>query len=605
MKLLEHFHELSIYPKNAKKLKGLILQLAVQGKLTAEWRKDNPDVEPASALLEKIKAEKAQLIKEKKIRKEQPLLEITGNEIPYKLPDSWAWCRLRDLVSILGDGIHGTPEYTLNGPVYFVNGNNLTDGIIEIKSHTKTVSIEECLKHKRELNDRTVLVSINGTIGNTALYNSEKVMLGKSACYFNLLSELNKEYIRQLIKTKYFLDYAFDSATGTTIKNVSLRTMREFIVPLPPISEQKAIVTIVEQLFKEVEQLEQLTVERIELKEKLAISALNQISIGDTRKEWAFLQQHFTSFFNEESNIKKLRETILQLAVQGKLTDHWRKANPELIKGEHSAKALLEQIKKEKAALLVQGKIKKEKPMPPILEDDIPYKLPDEWVWCRLREITKLITKGSSPKWQGVQYVEQNDKGILFITSENVGCYNLLMDKRKYVESKFNKIEPRSILQKDDILMNIVGGSIGRTAIFDLNEVANINQAVTIIRLIPGVNYQYFLHFFNSPICVEYMYDKQVDNARPNLSMGNIAKFKIPLPTLNEQKAIVEKVNTLMTLCDSLEQQVKQSNEDVEQLMKAVLREVFEGEYKEVKELSQTEVVSGMAAEAEIGYGDE
>ena len=126
--------------------------------------------------------------------------------------------------------------------------------------------------------------------------------------------------------------------------------------------------------------------------------------------------------------------------------------------------------------------------------------------------------------------------------------------------------------------MNIVGGSIGRTAIYDIDDLANINQAVTIIRLLNECNYTYFLHFFNSPICISYMYDKQVDNARPNLSMGNISKFMMPLPPLKEQQAIVEKVNSLMSLCDKLEQQVDNSQTQVEQLMQSCLKEVFEQE---------------------------
>ena len=193
-----------------------------------------------------------------------------------------------------------------------------------------------------------------------------------------------------------------------------------------------------------------------------------------------------------------------------------------------------------------------------------------------MEEVTEIITKGSSPKWQGVQYVDEG-QGILFVTSENVGNYEMLLTKRKYVEPKFNEIEPRSILKKNDILMNIVGGSIGRTAIYNIDDLANINQAVTIIRLM-SLNYHwYFLHFFNSPTCISYMYDKQVDNARPNLSMGNIAKFLMPFPSLEEQKAIVEKVNALMGLCDALEQEITKNNTQVQDLMRSSLREVLEG----------------------------
>lgn len=200
-----------------------------------------------------------------------------------------------------------------------------------------------------------------------------------------------------------------------------------------------------------------------------------------------------------------------------------------------------------------EGRIKKQKPLPPISDDEKPFELPEGWEWCRLETITELITKGSSPKWQGVSYTD-NPNDVLFITSENVGSFKILLDSEKYVEKKFNEIEPRSILTHNDILMNIVGASIGRTAIFNMNRNANINQAVCLIRVINNsMLLSYLLNFFNSDICLSYMFDKQVDNARANLSMGNIAKFVLPIPPLNEQKRIVEHIDNLMSICDKLQ----------------------------------------------------
>ncbi|WP_261887500.1 restriction endonuclease subunit S [Vibrio aerogenes] len=249
--------------------------------------------------------------------------------------------------------------------------------------------------------------------------------------------------------------------------------------------------------------------------------------------------------------IKKLRELILELAVRGKLVPQDPNDEP--------ASALLERIEKEKAQLVKDNKIKKPKKLPNISEKDIPFKLPKGWCFSRLESICELITKGSSPKWQGVSYTE-NPEDILFVTSENVGAFELLLDKKKYVEQKFNEIEPRSILRKDDFLMNIVGASIGRTALYNIDDIANINQAVCLIRSFPQqVSSGFFLTFFNSNTCVSYMYDKQVDNARPNLSMGNISKFVIPIPPLKEQHRIVAKVDELMKLCDQLEQQTEAS----------------------------------------------
>lgn len=233
------------------KIKQSILQHAVQGKLVSQ----NFDDEPASELLKRIKAEKEQLIKDGKIKKEKPLPPITEDEIPYELPQGWEWVRLSQITSIIGDGIHGTPEYTLNTEYYFINGNNLNNGIIEIKDNTKTVSETEYLKYKKDLTERTVLVSINGTLGNVAFYNNEKVMLGKSACYLNLLVDINKAYIKLFLNSDYFLTYADNKATGTTIKNVSLKAMNDLLIPLPPIVEQQRIVTKVEELLSIVESL--------------------------------------------------------------------------------------------------------------------------------------------------------------------------------------------------------------------------------------------------------------------------------------------------------------------------------------------------------------
>ena len=231
--------------KFPEQIKKSVLQYAIQGKLVAQSKAD----EPASELLKRIKAEKQQLIKEKKIKAEKTLPPITEEEIPFKIPESWVWVRLGEIVSILGDGIHGTPNYDTNGDYFFINGNNLDNGKIVIKDSTKRINHDEFLKHKKELNKRSILVSINGTLGNIAFYNNEKVILGKSACYFNLFEPINMEYVRIIIKSKHFEDYALTSATQTTIQNVSLKSMRELPIPLPPLSEQQRIVEKVEEVL--------------------------------------------------------------------------------------------------------------------------------------------------------------------------------------------------------------------------------------------------------------------------------------------------------------------------------------------------------------------
>ena len=236
------------FPEDMKKS---ILQMAMQSKLVEQ----RPEEGTADELYEQIVAEKAQLIKDGKIKKEKSLPEIAEDEIPFEIPSSWKWVRFKDITKEISDGIHGTPEYDDNGEYYFINGNNLVQGKIIYKSDTRRVNKAEYEKYKKELNDHTVLVSINGTIGNVAFYSNEQVILGKSACYFNLIDEKWKKYIYWLIKTDFFLKYATTNATGSTIKNVSLATMKSFLVPLPPLKEQHRIVAKIEELLPYCDQL--------------------------------------------------------------------------------------------------------------------------------------------------------------------------------------------------------------------------------------------------------------------------------------------------------------------------------------------------------------
>lgn len=234
----------SKYSSNQDALKDKVLDAAIKGKLVPQ----DPNDEPASILLEKIAKEKEKLIKEGKIKKEKSLPTITEDEIPFEIPDSWEWVRLNKIVTLLGDGIHGTPLYDPKGNNYFINGTNIKNDRIIITDNTKLVSDEEALKHSRTLCDNTLLVSINGTLGNVAYYKGENIVLGKSVCYFNLLY-VYKYYIGLFLKSFYVQEYLKKSATGSTIKNVPLSSMRSMLVPIPPIGEQKRIVAKIEELM--------------------------------------------------------------------------------------------------------------------------------------------------------------------------------------------------------------------------------------------------------------------------------------------------------------------------------------------------------------------
>lgn len=189
----------------------------------------------------------------------------------------------QELSTRIGDGLHGTPNYDENGDYYFINGNNLNDGVIEIKENTKKVNKEEFEKNKRELTKNTVLISINGTLGNVAFYNDEPVILGKSACYINFKKEVNKHYIKYLVKSPLFFKNMASLSTGATIKNFSLKSMRNYSLYLPAIKEQELIVN-----------------ELIEIED-------NILSIKEQYEQKA-------------NNLEDLKQSILQKAFAGELS---------------------------------------------------------------------------------------------------------------------------------------------------------------------------------------------------------------------------------------------------------------------------------------------
>ena len=235
-----------------------------------------------------------------------------------------------EITSELGDGIHGTPEYDPNGDYFFVNGNNLCNGKIIIKEDTKRVSITEFNKYKKNLNEKTVFVSINGTLGNVAFYNNESIILGKSACYLNLFKQKLKLYIFALLNSEYFKKYSYENATGSTIKNVSLKSMRDFLLPLPPLSEQQLIVAEIEKIFAQIDLLEQ-----------------NKTDL--------------------QTAIKQAKSKILDLAIHGKLVSQDPNDEP--------AEDLLKRI-----STSDNRPYKK-------FDDEVPFDIPESWSWCTLGEI--------------------------------------------------------------------------------------------------------------------------------------------------------------------------------------------------------------------------
>ena len=492
---------------NGKQLKNSILQWAIQGKLVPQ----DPNDEPASVLLDKIRQEKERLIKEKKIKRDKNASIIyrgednsyyekilaTGDvkciddEIPFEIPATWNWARLSNITSILGDGIHGTPEYDATGTVYFINGNNLSNGSIEIKADTKKVSEQEAEKHKRLLNSTTILVSINGTLGNVAFYNGENVILGKSACYFNLMGNIYKQYIKHILETEYFTEYAKNVATGSTIKNVPLAGMRNFLIPVPPITEQHRIIQGMVRLAHSI------------------------VRYNDAQTKLDLLN----NVLNE-----KLKKSVLQEAIQGKLV-------PQIAE-EGTAQELLEQIKAEKEKLVKEGKLKKsalnntvifrgddnkyyEQIGSEVTEIELPFDFPSSWSIARLNAVCQL-TDGL--KTTGKQ------------------C---LLDA-KYLRGKSSEtiVEQGKLVYKGDNIMLVDGENSGE--VFIVPQDGYMGSTFKQLWISSSMHQPYVLAFIQ--FYKETLRNSKKGAAIPHLNKELFYGLIIGIPPLQEQRRLVLKI---------------------------------------------------------------
>jgi type I restriction enzyme, S subunit len=519
-------------------LRELILHLALSGKLVRQ----NHNEKPVEISLD-LESNVGEFITKR--RGHSPIKDLS---ISSKLPSGWRWHRLANFV-----------EFSYGFPFESTKFNEINQGIPLIrirdlkKNYTKTYYDGDFDKSYL-ISKGNILIGMDGDF-NIVKWDGELALLNQRICKLKFKT------------TNLFPDYAFyamiellkqiqGQTSHVTVKHLSAKQLNSIFIPIPPLAEQHRIVAKVDRLMALCDELEAKQQQEKAGCLKLGTASLvglqNAESSEEFERQWAQVCDAFDLILDCPENVAVLRKTILQLAVQGRLV----RQDP----GDEPAGKLVERIRKEISLSSLGGRKKFAFELAEKEGLNKPFSLPSNWKWISLGTICELITKGSSPKWQGVHYADENE-GILFITSKNVDNFKLKLSNKQFVESKFNEIEPRSILKRNDLLMNLVGASIGRTAIFESDEIANINQAVCLIRIFEGdkfVNFRYFLLFFNSPICISYMFDNQVESARANLSMTNVAKFQIPLPPLAEQHRIVAKVDALMALCDTLESRLKE-----------------------------------------------
>ncbi|MGM9581035.1 MAG: restriction endonuclease subunit S [Anaerovibrio sp.] len=488
-----------------QQLRNSILQMAIEGKLTRQLPEDGN----AADLLKKIKAEKARLIKEKKIKKEKPLPEIGEDEVPFEIPDNWVWVRLGNVSLKLTDGSHNPPPNSGSG-YKVISAMNIKNNIITFDNVNRYTDEKGFLKENERTNisfGDIILGIIGGSIGNLAYYyHNDKVIAQRSIAIINT-SCLN-EYIGTVLKTSSYQNN-MKKSSGTAQGGIYLGKLKNLCIPIPPLGEQKRIVARLEEILPFVDAYEKAYNELQELNKKFPVN---------------------------------LKNSLLQMAIEGKLVEQ------RLEDG--NAADLLKQIKAEKAKLIKEKKIKKEKPLPPITEDEIPFEIPDNWGWVRLGDITRKIGAGSTPSGGRTAYQEN---GVKFLRSQNVYNDGIHFAGIVYISEDMNKQKSGSIVFPKDILLNITGGSIGRCSIVpDDFDVANINQHILIIRNIEPLCRHYVHMVLISPYIQQMIMSVQVGVSREGLSAEKTKNFMIPLPPLAEQKRIVARLEQLLPLCDEL-----------------------------------------------------
>lgn len=487
---------------NAQDLKNSILQLAVQGKLVEQRAEEGT----ARELLEQIKLEKEQLIKDKKIKKSKPLPEITEDEIPFEIPESWVWVRLIDLCSLISDGTHKTPAYVEYG-VPFISVKDISSGVMDF-SNVKYITREEHEKLisrcKPEMND--VLLCRIGTLGKAIKICTDKEFsIFVSLGLLKLIEADVADYIVQVINSGYGYRWIDDNKVGggTHTNKINLDTLRGMPIPIPPLEEQHRIVAKIEEILPYIDQYDK---------------AYTKLEI-------------FNKKFPED-----MKKSILQMAMQGKLVEQ----RPE----EGTADGLYEQIVAEKAQLIKDGKIKKEKPLPEIAEDEIPYEIPSSWRWVRFSEVMD-VRDGThdSPK-----YIET---GIPLVTSKNISGGGLYFSNVKYISREdADKINERSNVDTGDILFAMIG-SIGNPVIVNKDREFCVK------------NVALFKNYDKSKMCIEYVYwflyreqyiMKKVASGgvQSFISLKVFRNYLFPLPPFEEQKRIVAKIEELLPYCDQL-----------------------------------------------------
>jgi len=542
-----------------KKLRELILEMAVRGLLVPQDTND----EPASILLEKIAAEKAQLIKQGKIKKTKSLPEISEDEKPFDLPNGWELARLNGI----GDwGAGATPkrgntEYYNGSIPWFKSGELSSDFISKTEETITEKALKECSLRLNQPGD--VLIAMYGaTIGKTSILEVQGTT-NQAVCACTTFSGVFNQFLLLLLKA-YKARFTGMGAGGAQ-PNISKIKIVGTVIALPPIEEQKRIVVKVDELMALCDRLEQQTLNSIEVHQTLVETLLNELvnpnNTTNIDQAWSLIAENFDVLFTTEKSIDTLKQTILQLAVMGKLVPQ----NPN----EEPASELLKKIATEKAQLIADKKIKKTKPQPEAAIEPS-FVIPESWSWTRLVDISYLITDGAhhTPK-----YIES---GVPFLSVKDMSSGAISFDDTRFIsEEQHAELSKRCNPKRGDLLLTKVG-TTGIPILINTDTQFSLFVSVALIKFFSAeVLGEYLVYLIKSPFVNAQTKAGTQGVGNKNLVLKTISTLILALPPYEEQKRIVTKVNELMTLCDQLKTQLKTAQQTQTHLAQSIAQEAL------------------------------
>ncbi|EGG92931.1 Type I restriction-modification system, specificity subunit S [gamma proteobacterium IMCC1989] len=540
-----------------KKLRELILELAVRGLLVPQ----DPNDEPASVLLEKIAAEKEQLIKEGKIKKQKPLPPISDEEKPFKLLNNgWVWTQLGEIAEI-------APRNALDDDmeVGFVPMPRITtsyDG-----SHEQEVRPWGTIKkgYTHFSNGDIALAKITPCFENSkaAVFRGLKNGYGAGTTELHIARPIqdtvNPLYILLYLKAPMFLEKGKSKMTGSAgQKRIPNSYFSGNPLPLPPLKEQHRIVTKVNELMTLCDQLEQQQETSITAHQTLVETLLSALTNSADNKcfeqAWTRIAENFDTLFTTEHSIDQLKKSILQLAVMGKLVPQDSSNEP--------AEILLQNIAKEKEYLIENKKIRKAKLRGATIEYELPFEVSGNSIWTTIDKISLRVIDGN----YGESYPTKNeflDEGVPFLTSAAIGLSgNIRHDKVKYISKEKHAELRKAQSSTNDILLTNRGARAGAVGLLEdaIYKDCNIGPQLTSIRCLDQyVDPNYLLIYMQTNVFIKFLNEANSGSAMNFVNLAKTVALPVVLHPLKEQKRIVSKVGDLFSLCDLLKEQIKNS----------------------------------------------